>query len=189
MTGKVEIFEWPAEPPMPAPGAVVLVRVRTGQARAVARHWVRAVLRRVLARWSGLPEAQLPLTETGAGPLWTERLEGEPWGISLAYAGGDGWIAVRRGGAVGLDALVAVDFPEWLAVARLYLGAATAGAIESGPDPERAFAEAWTRHEARLKLHRLPLTEWPVTWPSAPVEICHPAGPSGVVLALAVANH
>jgi 4'-phosphopantetheinyl transferase len=137
----------------------------------MARQEVRAVLRRFLATWSGSTEEAIALIETPRGPVWEGELAGHLLNISLSYTNLEAWIGLRRGGALGVDAMTMAVLPEMEAVARLYLGPAAWAAIQSAPEPARAFALAWTGLEARLKCLKQPLTEWPAN------ESRPPAGP------------
>jgi len=185
---RVTRITWPALPALPPPGQAVLVHVPLGLPRPAARPVLRAVLRTILVHWSGLPAETLPLCETAAGPAWSGELHGAPLNLSLTYAGGDGWIALRRGGLVGVDALLPEPFAELPAVARLYLGPETAARLEHSPAPANQFVHAWTAHEARLKCLRLPLTEWSSIPPLPALTVLHPPNPGGPVLALALAD-
>jgi phosphopantetheinyl transferase len=100
------------------------------------------------------------LVEEATGP----RLDGcGDLSLSLSYAPDQIWIAIAHGSSVGIDAASVRAFEGMSDVARLYLGP-SAAAIDS---PE-AFAEAWSRHEATLKYHRLPLREWDPHTPKPP---------------------
>lgn len=145
---------------MPEPGGWIVRRWPVPPERREARRSVRDTLRRWLAAWSGLDPARLPLEETGRGPAWNGLLEGMTLEISLAYAGDSAWIALRRGGRIGIDAARIEPFAEMAAVAPLYLGPDAWTEIQAGPEPARAFARAWTAREARIKCLGLELAEW-----------------------------
>jgi len=138
----------------------VLIRVGVSPVRQVARHEARSVLRAVLAAWSGVPHAQIRLTETSRGPAWQASLAGTPLDISLSYGAGETWIGLARGGRIGVDVMRIGPFAEAQTVARDYLGPAAADAIAQSPDSGRAFAAAWTKREAQLKCAKRGLTEW-----------------------------
>jgi 4'-phosphopantetheinyl transferase len=133
----------------------VLVRVRTSAARPAARLELRAALREILARWSGLPDSDLPLRETRCGPAWQGKLQGQTLDISLSYAGGEGWIGLLRSLWIGVDVMRAEPMPDIADVARHYLGPLLEPALSTA-----AFAAAWTEREARLKCLKRDLTEW-----------------------------
>lgn len=121
--------------------------------RALARRSVLEVVR----AW-GFVAANL--VEEATGP----RLDGcGDLCLSLSYVENEIWIAIAHGSSVGIDAASVAEFEGMRDVAHLYLGP-SAAAIGS---PE-AFAEAWSRHEATLKYHRLPLREWDPHTPKAP---------------------
>jgi hypothetical protein len=152
----------PTEPP--TAGRVPRTGVSCGvqpSPRQQARQQIRAALRQVLSSWSGNPDATLPLHETPRGPVWEGELAGRSLAISISYGDGEAWVAVLRGGAIGLDVMSATNFTEVEAVARLFLGPAAWNVIHKSPNPPRAFALAWTALEARLKCLKQPLTEWP----------------------------
>jgi 4'-phosphopantetheinyl transferase len=175
-------------PGLPPAGRPVLVQVPVADSRPAARQQLRAVLGKILAHWSGLPTAKLPLVETSAGPAWHGALHGIPVAISFSYAPGSGWLALCRGAAVGVDAMVPEPFPEMADVARLYLGPKVADSLIQAADPGTAFARAWTRREASLKCFKRGLAEWfdgetlpPVTFQ----ELLPPSGRLLVTVAVA----
>ncbi len=147
------VVAWPNLPPRPPLGEPVLVRVTTSPLRSIARLQLRAALQKILSTWDPAP---------GAPPVAT----------SFSYCENSGWIALRYGGPVGVDATRFAPFAEMESVARLYLGPAAATAIAaSSSSPARAFALAWTSLEARLKCHGRGVTEWsdlppPLLFPS-----------------------
>jgi phosphopantetheinyl transferase len=153
------ICEWPRVPALPPPGQAVLIRVGELSSRPTAREKLRAVLREVLSAWSGLAAEALPLRETARGPVWPELLAGHPLDLSLSYAGGEGWIGLLRGAAIGVDAQRVGAFAEMDDVAGNYLEPKTVAAIQQSADPQRAFALAWTELEARLKCLKRGLVE------------------------------
>lgn len=136
---------------MPASGLLLLgLQTAQGEDRTQARLQVRQALREV----PGLPER---LTMPGAS------------GVSVSHASGYSVVAVSLHGAVGID-LMRLDaglLPDWAIVARDYLGPAATARIVAASDHLRmvCFAQEWTRREAQLKMHGLPLVEWA----SAPV--------------------
>lgn len=153
-------FQWPEMPPLPRPGEPALVRVATQVSRAAARHELRAVLREVLAAWSGLTAERLPLRETPRGPQWQGLLAGETLDISLSYCDGEAWIGLVRGGDIGIDAMLVRPVAEAEAVARHYLGPNVLADIRGSRQTEQTFALAWTKLEACFKCLKLELTEW-----------------------------
>jgi 4'-phosphopantetheinyl transferase len=157
------IWYWPEFPGLPRLGQPVLICVRTGLPRAQARSEARGVLRRVLAAWSHLPADELPLKETLRGPVWDGLFQGEALDLSLSYEEGEAWIGIRRGGFIGVDVMRLEPVPEAEVIAQHYFGPAECAALRDSPDSVRAFAEAWTRLEARCKCLKRGLTEWPQT--------------------------
>ena len=189
--GEVSIYHWPQMPALPPAGRSVLVRVSTDDTRAVARKQVRSALGKILANWSGLAAVELPLLETEQGPVWRGCLAGASLDISLSYAANEGWLALCRGAAVGVDAMVIGVFPEMVDVARLYLGPAVVDSLTQAADPAEGFAQAWTAREAYLKCLKRGLVEWspaeillPVEWFSVTLEDA-----TGLVVAMATGSH
>ena len=154
------IIEWPNTPELPVPGQTVLVHVAPARTRAEARLELRRALRQILVDWSGLPKDRLPLRETRCGPSWPGRLAGHTLGISLAYAGNEGWMGLIRGQQIGIDVMPLEAVPEAESVARLYLGPAAVAGLQQAVDPVAAFAASWTALEARLKCLKAGLLEW-----------------------------
>ena len=115
----------------------------------------------------------MTLIETPRGPVWDGELAGHSLALSLSYTEREAWIGLRRGGAIGVDAMTMAAMPEMEAVARLYLGPPAWAAIQVAPDPVRAFAQAWTALEARLKCLKQPLTEWPANQNRPPAGALH----------------
>ena len=187
---EVLIYRWPELPPLPAAGRPVLVRVATDGNRPVARQQLRSVLREILGSWSGLAVVELPLRETERGPVWCGLLQGETLDVSLSYTADEGWLALCRGAAVGVDAMEITAFAEMTDVVRLYLGPEMADNLVKAADPAGAFAQAWTAREAQLKCLKRGLTEWspleilpPVEWFSLTLEDA-----AGRVVALATSR-
>jgi hypothetical protein len=147
------LASYPPAPALPPAGQTILLRVAD-------KSQTRAVLRQVLAAWSGRPPEQLPLRETARGPRWIGSLADTSLDISLSYCGPEGWIGLLRGGSIGIDAMPVESFAEATEVARHYLGPAAHTAIQQSSDPARAFALAWTELEARLKCMKRDLVEW-----------------------------
>jgi phosphopantetheinyl transferase len=157
---KPVIHHWPDLPPLPPPPQPVLVRVSTTPDRRLARQESRAVLRKILAAWSDCPADRLPLMESPHGPGWPGELRGASLDISLSYTENESWLALLRGGCVGVDAMKLLPLPELAGVARNYFDPATTALIGRSANPLRVFVEAWTTLEARLKCLKLGLVEW-----------------------------
>jgi len=154
------IYHWPVLPALPPQGRFVLICLRTGRPRAEARKEVRTLLRRLLASWTGLSPEMVPLQETPSGPVW----QGEPHerllDFSLSYIKDEAWVAVRRGGIIGLDAMRLEPVPEAEAMAQTYFDPADRAKLRESSDSVRGFALAWTQLEARCKCLKRGLTEW-----------------------------
>ncbi len=168
------IYQWPRQPALPPRGHAVLVRIATPQPRQAARGKLRAVLRQVLAAWSGLPPGQLPLEETPRGPVWRGQVQGEMLDISLSYSTEEGWVGLIRGGWIGVDVVSVAQFAEADNVARYYLDPLAAAGIRGAANPALAFAAAWTEREARLKCLKQGLLEWTATQAATEAQcLCH----------------
>jgi 4'-phosphopantetheinyl transferase len=154
------IWHWPKVPELPPPGRFVLICVRTSGRRAEARNEVRAVLRRILAEWSRLSPAEIPLRETPCGPVWQSEPQEHRLDFSLSYTEDEAWIAVLCGGIIGIDIMRLEPVPEAEAIAQTYFGPADRAALQQSTDPIRDFALAWTQLEARCKCLKQGLTEW-----------------------------
>ena len=157
---KATIHHWPELPSLPLTHQPVLVRVATASSRCAARQLSRVVLREILGAWSGIPIHDLPLTESPRGPLWPGLLHGESLAISLSYTENEIWIALLRGGRIGIDAMALQFFPEIESVAQNFFPPSAAVAMRHSANPAHAFAAAWTALEASLKCVGQNLTEW-----------------------------
>ena len=164
------VVAWPDLPPRPPLGEPVLVRVTTSPLRAIARQQLRAAVQKILSTWDPAPDAP-------------------PVATSFSYCENSGWIALRRGGPVGIDATRLAPFAEMESVARLYLGLEAAAVIAASSSPARAFALAWTSLEARCKCQGRGLTEWsdfsPLPWFSPHREFVHETADLVVTLVVA----
>ena len=88
------------------------------------------------------------------------RQNSESLDFSLAYTEDEAWIAVRRGGFIGIDIMRLESVPEAEAIAQNYFSPADRSALQQSTDPVRNFALAWTQLEARCKCLKQGLTEW-----------------------------
>jgi len=133
--------------------------------RTLARTLARNALRETLGVLLDLPAASVVLVaRPGKGIAMDSSLA--HLGLSLSHAPGLSIAALCRGASVGIDLMrtedgVAAD-PEWLRVARDYLGPEVTARLQATSPVEcpAAFAVAWTRFEACLKCLGLALTEW-----------------------------
>lgn len=169
------LSRWPEIPVTPRQGEVAVIRVLASLPRTELRAIARDAVRDILRAWG---HASAKLFETTTGP---KLLGCGEMALSLAYSRHCVWIALAPGRSVGIDATPAEDFSGWPEVARTYLGPAAAD-LAADPDPAWAFAAAWSRHEATLKYHRLPLTEWRPHQPRAPRHVI--VRESGVALSV-----
>ncbi len=138
-----------------------MVRIRLDAPRSTLRQVARDCALTILRAWG---HESASLEETTTGPKLTGC---GAMALSLAYMTNDAWLALAQSHSLGIDATIIKDFAECAEVARIYLGPSSA-VIAGSDDPAAAFAAAWSRHEATLKYHRLPLTEWHPHMPKAP---------------------
>lgn len=155
------LSRWPEIPVPPRQGEVAVIRILSAFPRAELSVVARDAVRDILRAWG---HAAAKLVETTTGP---KLLGCGEMALSLAYTRHCAWIALTPGRSVGIDATPAEECSDWREVARTYLGPAAVD-LAAEPDPAWAFAAAWSRHEATLKYHRLPLTEWHPHQPQAP---------------------
>lgn len=161
MSENLEVVDWPNRPTRPTLGKPVLVRVYLALPRLVARQQLRLVARILIATWSGGIVLDSAWHETPQGPVCEALLDGQSIFLSFSYTENFGWIAFSIEQAVGIDALAPHAFAELESVARLYFSPAKAKAVLEAENPSHAFAQAWTAREARLKLYRRNLAEFP----------------------------
>jgi 4'-phosphopantetheinyl transferase len=159
---------WGGEPGfsgLAGPCGLAIMGVRGQPDRETARLRIRAALRAALAAHCGIDAGRIELhSPQGVAPWAFVALDSGHHRIALAISH-DGDISLAAysfSGAVGIDLTSIRPVPDWQAVARDYLGPATAHALAARPDGERdaAFAHAWSEHEARLKCLGLQLDEW-----------------------------
>lgn len=147
----------------PVDGAAV-VGVAGQAGREAARAAIRAALQAALAQACGVAADAVVLhAPPGGGEAPSAVVGGTRRAAAAISHDGDlSLAAFRFDGPVGIDAMQVVPVPDWQAVARDYLGPATAAVLAALPDGERdaAFARAWSEREARLKCLGWPLREW-----------------------------
>lgn len=155
------LTRWPELPAAPCSGGVAVVRISLDAPRSALRQVARDCTLTILRAWG---YDSVSLDETATGP----KLMGcGDMALSLAYTTHCAWLALAQSHSLGIDATIIKDVAERDEVARIYLGPSSA-VFASSNDPAAAFAVAWSRHEATLKYHRLPLTEWRPGLPKAP---------------------
>jgi 4'-phosphopantetheinyl transferase len=193
------MLRWPDRDRAPAPGAdgtpvVLMLATPATTLRDAARALVRTALRSYLAPLVDCIPAMVPLQiEPGQAP----RLDvpGRSIHLSISHEAGLTLAAVRDGARVGVDLMRAADaaLPDWQATAQDYLGTdATARILAvAAAERPRAFARAWTRHEAALKCLGLPLSEWTpaLARTLASCELIDLPLPAGYVGAVALHRH
>ncbi|KZL36581.1 phosphopantetheinyl transferase [Pseudomonas syringae pv. syringae] len=152
-------------PPKPFPRQNVLLVscvTRPGCARDEARNRIRTCVRSAVEQWLELPSGAITfISAPGVAPRLL--IDGLPVpGFSISHEAGFSLAAINLQGAVGVDLMQVQAVPDWHAVALDYLGAEVATGLSGLPESIRtmAFAKAWCRREAFLKLHGLALEEW-----------------------------
>ena len=140
---------------------VLAVRTSSGQQRDPARAQIRAAVREALASLLSVLPEQITIHATPGSAPHIEAA-GRKIGCSFSHEDGLSLAAFNLHGAVGIDVMKVQDIPDWETVARDYLGPEACAALRASKpqDRPRAFAQAWTEHEARLKCQGLPLSEW-----------------------------
>jgi phosphopantetheinyl transferase len=151
----LKTYRWPNSVAFPDED-VALVQIPQTERNATGRLRVREVLLEILCNWAEHP---VELKESALGPIVPGFIRGRSIEVSLSYAGGDAWVAIRSNGSVGMDAVLVADAPDWEAVAELYLGDNAVQEIRDSEHRGCAFAERWAALEARYKLAKLPLRE------------------------------
>lgn len=150
------VLRWPASCDEAQDLLIVGIDTPDTPIRDTARRLVRGVLSEILGN--------VELVSAPGQPIRVvhDRLIG----ISVSHENGLSVLAVRRSGPVGIDLLRIPDGPDWQAqIPRLaldYLGPKIAEQITGLPHEEQMaqFAQAWTKHEARLKCRGRALEEW-----------------------------
>ena len=151
----LKLYRWPNSVAFPNED-VALVQIPQTERNATGRLRVREVLRDILFNWAGHP---VELEESALGPIAQGFIRGRSIEVSLSYAGGDAWVAIRSNGSVGMDAVLVEENSDWEAVAELYLGDSAVQEIRDAEHRGCAFAERWAVFEARCKLAKLPIRE------------------------------
>jgi 4'-phosphopantetheinyl transferase len=154
-------------PQAPADGLLVIsVRTEGGTQRERARVQVRDAVVEVLAAVLGVPAADISV-QARPGQAPSVALAGRDErdgsiGCSFSHEDGLSLAAINLHGDVGVDIMRVAGIPDWLAVARDYLGPGVTADLLALPaeDLPRAFAQAWAANEARLKCEGRQLSEW-----------------------------
>jgi 4'-phosphopantetheinyl transferase len=162
---------WPA-------ADVIVICVETSVRRDQARDQLRqATIAQVATLLQLAPQAISINATPGLAPSITVTTAAGARQLPCSFAHDDGLslaainismnitISAGTSRAVGVDLMRVRDVPDWQRVAADYLGpqataALSAIARQAPDDLARAFAQAWTDREARLKSLGLPLREW-----------------------------
>lgn len=165
------VWTWPGAVPVVPPHGVFVISVATdgGTLREPARAQLRQALMEALSAVLKVPGAAISLRSTpGQAPgiviAASSNNEAIPRHIacSFSHESGLSLAAVNLHGAIGIDIMRVVDTPDWQAVSHDYLGPDVTATLLALPavDRPRAFAQAWTANEARLKCLGRQLSEW-----------------------------
>jgi len=158
---------------------VLTLSTSSGQQRDPARAQIRAAVRAALSQLLSIPAQQINIRSVPGSAPQIEAA-GRQIGCSFSHEEGLSLAALNLHGPIGVDLMKIQAIPDWESVARDYLGPQTCEALRAcrPEDRPRAFAQAWTAHEARLKCLGLPLTEWPIPAQTAPrlIEVAVPSG-------------
>jgi 4'-phosphopantetheinyl transferase len=133
--------------------------------RSIARDLIRAALRETLAVFLDQPAASITLVSFPGQAIRVDLPFGRLY-VSVSHMPGVSVAAISRRAAVGIDVMQvepgAAAMADWARVALDYLGPAETFLLQGTAPAQRpaAFAQAWTRLEARLKCLGMALTEW-----------------------------
>ncbi|MEB0090507.1 4'-phosphopantetheinyl transferase superfamily protein [Pseudomonas sp. CCI1.2] len=157
------VFPWPG-PPSHIRTGVLLLRTATpvGASRVYARDHIRQALTETLALTLNVPQSAIVVMSTpGQRPHIVISGIGEV-GLSISHESTLSLAAVNLHGQVGVDVMQVQQTPDWHAVALDYLGPVVAAQLMDiePAQREKAFAQAWCAHEARLKCRGRALDEW-----------------------------
>lgn len=165
------VHQWPASPQAwkaaasVGHGLVVLgANTPDSPIRHAARERVRLALHQVLSALLNRAPETIELVSQPGQALRLEQPD-QGIGLSVTHEPGLSLAAIYLHGAVGIDLMRISEEPEWRSdwedVASIYLAQSAKVRIINEPPGMRAlaFAKEWTRLEASLKLHGLPLSE------------------------------
>lgn len=140
---------------------VLVIGIEAGMTRTEARLRIRLAVREAVAEWLNIAIDGIKVdSQPGHAPRLL--LAGRAAWLSITHEDGISLAAMHLHGPVGVDVMRVVDFPDWYALARDYLGAQVAAQLRACPDAQRplALAQAWTAREAALKCVGRELAEW-----------------------------
>ena len=151
---------------MPAKQNLIVIAVRTvpTSLRLQARKLIRIAIRQVIAKKLACPYAEVKfISELGQSLKLAQPRQNI--GLSISHESGLSLAAINMNGKVGVDLIDIKSIPnsnEIDTLALEYLGAEVAEYLShlSVEEQSRAFAQAWTEFEARLKCQEKSLTEW-----------------------------
>ncbi|NVI84425.1 4'-phosphopantetheinyl transferase superfamily protein [Janthinobacterium sp. BJB401] len=140
---------------------VLVIGIAAVLPRLEARLRIRDAVREAMATWLKMDIEAISVESTPGAP---PRLlfPGGVAGLSFSHDEGISLAAIGLHGPVGIDVMRVQDIPDWLNLARDYLGPQVTAELVACTDAQRplALAQAWTAREAVLKCAGLPLAEW-----------------------------
>jgi 4'-phosphopantetheinyl transferase len=172
MQALVAVHAWPqslllAAAELRSDRALTVISVPTPATnnRAKARDLIRVALRETLAVFLDQPAASITLVSVLGQAIRVDSPFGQLY-VSVSHMPGVSVAAISRSAAVGIDVMQvepgAEEMAHWARVALDYLGPTETFLLQGTAPAHRpaAFAQAWTRFEARLKCLGMALTEW-----------------------------
>ena len=158
---------WPeSSDSIPIDQSLIVIAVRTlpTTLRSQARKLIRIAIRQVLAKKLTCHYAEIKLISQLGQSLKLLQPR-RNIGLSISHESGLSLAAININGSVGVDLIDIKTIPNKSEIETLaleYLGAEVAEYLShlSFEEQNRAFAQAWTEFEARLKCQEKSLTEW-----------------------------
>ena len=175
MPPTLNVYFWPESAgsiPMNENLIVIAVSTLPTTLRSQARKLIRIAITQVLANKLACPNAEIKFISQSGQSLKLSQPR-QNIGLSISHESGLSLAAINMNGRVGVDLIDMKSIPndnEIYKLALEYLGIQVAEYLLFLPSElqKHAFANAWTKFEARLKCEEKSLTEW---IPSSPLQI------------------
>ena len=167
MPSPLAVYFWPdSAGSIPNKKNLIVIAVRTlpTTIRFQARKQIRMAIQHVLAEKLSCQYTEVKfISELGQSLKLTQPRQNI--GLSISHESGLSLAAINMQGRVGVDLINIKTIPNKSEIETLaleYLGAGVADSLShlSFEEQNRAFAQAWTEFEARLKCQEKNLTEW-----------------------------
>ena len=167
MPPQLTVYFWPeSSDSIPINQSLIVIAVRTlpTTLRFQARKQIRMAIQHVLAEKFTCQYTEVKfISELGQSLKLAQPRQNI--GLSISHESGLSLAAINMNGKVGVDLIDIKSIPnsnEIDTLALEYLGAEVAEYLShlSVEEQSRAFAQAWTEFEARLKCQEKSLTEW-----------------------------